>query len=456
MKQIISLLPVFLVVGCQVAQEHSEGLKSQLVIELPEPIYLNQLAPQSLDGSLCYLVNVRASDIKKTSSACFPELGVYTSLLSPGTEIELSIPSGEKREIELWGYHPQAGQTCDSLGLIQLEQAPSILKSDRFYLLGKTAPVDLTRAVETVSLDISVPNPANHYASTHQVSAACPRSEIVSNPPGAVTCPTGYIAVPGVPPLTATSFCVAKYEMKKVGAAGSEVATSQADGKPWVDITRDEAIVMCNELGSNYKLISNAHWQTIARDIATVGWNWSNGVAPSGSLNIGHTNNNNIINPNGAVPAVESDFCFGTQLFAVGETCSATQWHSQRRVHQLSNSEQIWDFSGNVWEWVADDYSSMSISDSVTTGTYNFNLTNLGSFLNKFGPSTALDSETNRIGKITIGNMNDGANEAIVRGGAWDNISFNLAGIFSVSIRKDHPTTTSGIYNGFRCVYEPQ
>jgi hypothetical protein len=60
--------------------------------------------------------------------------------------------------------------------------------------------------------------------------------------------------------------------------------------------------------------------------------------------------------------------------FATGNT-AAGAWNTlgvspaagseQKRTHTLSNDAVIWDFSGSLWHWVSDIYSSLGLSSAI-------------------------------------------------------------------------------------------
>ena len=265
-------------------------------------------------------------------------------------------------------------------------------------------------------------------------------STYVAKPPPGVTiedvsiCPSGYVQVPAMAPYTTQDFCVAKYEMKNVGG----VATSQAAGTPWVNIDRNNARTQCSNLGTGYSLITNAQWQTIARNITEVAANWSGKAVGSGALNRGHSDNS----PASALQASADDTeaCFGTD-----QTCSNTVWHDQRRTHVLSNGEVIWDFAGNVWEWVYDDYNTLGVSPAISSG---WNECNTLSETNRalFCPSNGTWTSAQGIGQIRGGSAG-----AVLRGGRWDGGTY--AGVFLAHL--DHGPTYSSTSVGFRCVFVP-
>jgi hypothetical protein len=254
-------------------------------------------------------------------------------------------------------------------------------------------------------------------------------------------CPNHYIFVSSLSGYTTTDFCVAQYEMKNVNG----VATSQPSGMPWVEISRglnesspSTAWKACRDLGPQYNLISNAQWQTIARHIVNTAYNWSSGVVYSGQLNQGHSDGF----PNHSLSVENtSNACVGT-----GETCSFSQWNEQRRIHILNNGHIIWDFSGNVWEWVLDNNTSDQGTDDYISmlGSGDGRRALYGSSQNCHGFST-----------VPYCGFGYGSTQysggAILRGGGWSNGLYT--GIFSVSLFDGPQESYPAV--GFRCVYTP-
>ncbi len=262
-------------------------------------------------------------------------------------------------------------------------------------------------------------------------------------------CPSNFVAIAPLSPYTTSLFCAAKYEMKNV----SSVATSQPTGTLWVWISQSASITACTNLGAGYDLISNAQWQTIARNIEGVSFNWATGtVGNSGGLSTGHTDGS----PGSGLAAVadDNDSCAGT-----GQTCDLTTWSNQRRVNRLASGSYLWDFAGNLSEWVRDTNStSFGANDFVSIITAASHPTNgsIGGVSNNakyhFGPAgdySALSSAPyGGLGYLYISPASTG----VFRGA--EITSGAMAGMFSGNLTASSSATSGSI--GFRCVWIPQ
>jgi hypothetical protein len=256
------------------------------------------------------------------------------------------------------------------------------------------------------------------------------------NPP-ALSCPANYVLVPGNSSLGTSDFCVMKYEAKN----SSSVATSQSSGTPWVGVLRgvnstiaNSAWNACKSIGPNYDLITNAQWQTIARNIEGVSSNWSNGSSSG----------DNFINRGTGATATaastDQDPCPGSS--ATDCTNGAHADFDKKRTHSLSNGAIIWDIAGNVWEWVQDDLSSnqgasANVSE-LTHPTYD---------LLKWGPSGDHSSKTSAsfyggLGSASLSNPEGG----VLRGGD----SGDSRGIFATYLNIS--LSFAAANTGFRCV----
>jgi hypothetical protein len=304
---------------------------------------------------------------------------------------------------------------------------------------------------------------ATSLTATTPAGALGAKNVVVTNPDGQTgtltggytysipVCPTNYVKVAANATLGTSEFCVAKYEIKN---SGGNIAVSEAQGLPWVDIPRDTsngvtgAIARCQELSTasaKYDLISNAQWQALAREIETaqsspgVYLNWSNNsTSGTNYMNRGHSDNS----PGNALAAsTDNDPCSGT-----GNTNCATSSHAdfnQKRTHTLKSGEIIWDVAGNVYEWVKDNNNASQGSDSyVSTNSW------ISEVRLKFGPEGNYSTNNSgEYGGLGYGRLNSSAG-TVVRGGDWNNDAWT--GVFAAGL---HVGPTLIWYEvGFRCV----
>lgn len=232
--------------------------------------------------------------------------------------------------------------------------------------------------------------------------------------------------------------------------SGSKLGTNRPGLPARGNFSQDTARSTCRNLGPGYALINNAEWLTIAANVANVGGNWSGTTVGSGALNRGHSDNA----PADALAAVTDDNapCTGT-----GQTCSSSTWHDQRRTHKLSNNNVIWDFAGNVWEWL--DFNNYEDKPSplaawaeyttVASSTTMVKTSLVPSTTQKAWWTNTWNGATNGIGQYYAGT--NGTNGALLRGGSWDMNSG--AGVFAANLGAA-PSHTSTNY-GFRCVFRP-
>lgn len=200
-----------------------------------------------------------------------------------------------------------------------------------------------------------VPAGQRAYPSARSVDAAGNVS-IEATGEGFVRCPDGFAYVPpnADPGIETDGFCVSKYEAKIAGIddgnqgwSDAFVAESRASGTPWADVERGYGAIACAAHGMQYTLLSNKRWQAVARNIEGTGANWSGGAVGAGAVNRGHCDGD----PHAPLPAsADDDPCSGTGNPDCADPASP-DW-GQKRTHELSNGEIVWDLAGNVSEHV--------------------------------------------------------------------------------------------------------
>jgi hypothetical protein len=139
---------------------------------------------------------------------------------------------------------------------------------------------------------------------------------------------------------------------------GNYKVVSTAEGAPITFIPEDDGTLTsaksyCQNIGAH--LINNNEWMTIARNVEQVPANWCSqngtncGAAPGAPGKI-LANGHNDSTPNRALPeGPDNEPCFGTTTNG-SNVCGGPT--SQKRTLTLSNGNIIWDFAGNVWQWI--------------------------------------------------------------------------------------------------------
>ena len=289
-----------------------------------------------------------------------------------------------------------------------------------------------------------------------------------------LTCPTGYIKVPGNSLYQTKDFCVAKYEMKAVaisaptvglttpntginGIANNTTATTSANGRaiasvasgyPIANISQITAIDYCANQNtvSGASLITNAEWMTIARNIEAQLSNWTTGTAAStaigtGGLYRGHSDTT----PFGALEAgADNNGYIGT---------GQSGFSIERRTHTLSNGEVIWDLSGNMFEWTNDTIIGVNKPNNSPESFYQqwTAISNFGTLsYDLTRPSNNTWNSTQNMGQYDSGDLTGGP-FAFLRGGDWAGITPGpIAGVFTLSL--DSTPAGANPFIGFRCV----
>ena len=192
--------------------------------------------------------------------------------------------------------------------------------------------------------------------------------------------PAHFVEVAPDPTVgTTEAFWIAKYEMKILGHDDGDVeydeagvAESRPSGIPWQWLNQDQARAECEALGEGFALPTNAEWMTVARSIEANARNWSDGQThPAGAadaqLNVGHTCRKGLLGSDcrtdqfpysgeGLPASIDDDE--GLYGYVPGDyeveapTLDENGWNAYRRTFYLADGQVIWDFAGNVWEWI--------------------------------------------------------------------------------------------------------
>jgi len=305
---------------------------------------------------------------------------------------------------------------------------------------------------------------------------------------GSFGVPLNFIPVPPDSSMgTIDTFFVAKYEMKILGNDNGDVAYDSSfkaecrpSGTPWKNLNQNQACTECEELGDGFSLISTAEWMTIARNIESVGRNWSDNQShplgeTSAKLNVGHTCRKGFLGVDcrtdgtayslEALAASENDSlgCFGYEKGAYEEAAPALNsngWNLYRRTHFLSNGEVIWDFSGNVWDWtdlwVINAVDRPFVGETPSEEWFEINEANPTSTMPAFMFQSANPLVPKTINANGFGRIHPGAADSVsgsaMRGGNYMHGAYNN-GIYAIGMGYGPDADKIICQVGFRCVW---
>lgn len=258
-----------------------------------------------------------------------------------------------------------------------------------------------------------------------------------------------WVAIPGNADYGTSDFCIMKYEAKRVeGAAVSQAElapwTGPSDGDSGPSMTLTDAQTACLAIGggdpaNGYKLVTNDHWMSVGAVLLTVADNWSENSVGDGAIHVGHTE--------GGTTGCQA----GPNYVRVKTNCSTDLDDAigQKRSMLLSNGDEIWDFAGNVWEWIDVSYSEGAKpgpegSDWSEFNTTSFTLSQLIDFI----PQKAIDEEWDSDQGLGMFIRNSSAG-GMIRGGGFDPL-MGAGGMFNAHLQFETSSSTSTI--GFRCV----
>jgi len=221
-----------------------------------------------------------------------------------------------------------------------------------------------------------------------------------------------------------TYFLVMQYQARNNGG----VPQSTGDGLPWTSISQLDAIQKSKDAG--YHLITNWEWMAIARDIEQVPENWTGGAVGSGVIKKG-----NAGNVTGSYNGADPETGILNDLAKL----------------KLSNGEEIYHFSGNVWEWVNAEISLANLPSQATWTTYNTANASPSTYYNAYLPKSEIAPLGSYTDSYAGGAIYYGTNtnnpRAFLRGGGWGNSS--NAGVFAVDLLYAPESTYTSF--GFRC-----
>lgn len=347
------------------------------------------------------------------------------------------------------------------------------------YEVAKTSTNQISMRVKNPELgEIIAINPLNTTVST--TPSSTPTAPIF---PSTTTksCPAGYIAVPGNSIYATNDFCVMKYEAKPVlttnptvgittapltvvdtiaqnaypiGSYTNTIIASVPTGYPLANVNGNtQAEQLCsNNTGngvSGASLINNAEWMTIARNIEAQATNWSGGAFGSGGVWRGHSDSANSANQVKVLEASSND---ADGYFGTGN--SVSNGAEQKRTHTLSTGAVIWDFAGNVNEYIAGTIQGKDqpIGTTPTGGNWRefTSITNWGTLgADAYRSSNSNWNISQNMGQIySDGTSTNTTVYQFIRGGSLH--SDTKSGIFGINL--GFPINRGSDDLSFRCV----
>jgi hypothetical protein len=370
-------------------------------------------------------------------------------------------------------------------------------------------------ATSTYVTGMTLTNGTTYYANIRAVDGAGNYGTISSSNGWqalTVDCTTlgadqNFVKIPANPNVGQfTDFCLGKYEAKasvQVGGAnldngcggsavlcdwanrhppgGTRKPEHRATGTPWVFIQIQEAETECQSIAANVDLPTNAQWMAAARDIESVSSNWRNGSFGVTEVNMGHVFASRAVHiasytNTSALEILNTADPFDRVVTVACDQTTEDCWNL-KRTHTLSSGDIIWDFGGNVDEWIKDYFSmpqAMSAYDGKWAG-YNDNMydtdgleggevyddrfdlagANPSASANrkKFAPSNSTLGHR-AVGGRFVGTyfLNAPAADAMVRGGKWN--SERYGGIYTTYIDTLRRNNNAWMEDGFRCAYQ--
>lgn len=251
-------------------------------------------------------------------------------------------------------------------------------------------------------------------------------------------CPIGFILVPGSgsPWISTPDFCVMQYEASHINLIPF---SHPSKSLPVSTISMTDAQNKCKILGTQYNLITNPEWMTIARNVESIpASNWIGGCMKNGNSGVDSVCGYNKLglDPDGFT-------------------------RNTKAALTLSNGSVIWDFSGNLEEWVLwghyDDYADADAS--------------MAAFVALFGGNTCATENIDDVTAISCPYINSDSFQpmnaksyldsfghfygrsmvpvGLTRGGSYH--SGDYAGAYTIDFGTNYTNAFPDV--GYRCVY---
>lgn len=132
---------------------------------------VRQLSAVPADRVACFGVNVKAPDlIKAPANQCRPDLGIVGGFVPADGVLQLDVPKGLGRVFEVFMYLLPSGVNgpCPQMGM-----GFAAAEMANIYFVGTSDPLNLSKPIEEVTINVSFPGVSQTLASTRGYPASC-------------------------------------------------------------------------------------------------------------------------------------------------------------------------------------------------------------------------------------------------------------------------------------------
>lgn len=162
-----TLMSTFVIAGC--SRPVSKSALSSVSIKIPQA--LGTLGAFPVGRKACFGVSVTADDIKNPDrNSCNPPIGIHAGYVAAGGLLELDVPKGKYRKIELYALILNAGDNgpCPKLG-----PNMSVRQVANTYLVASVPSVNMLDDVTTVEITPDFPGLTNTVAQQQSLASNC-------------------------------------------------------------------------------------------------------------------------------------------------------------------------------------------------------------------------------------------------------------------------------------------
>ncbi len=176
----VLILAALLLVTASCSREAKNSESSTLIFSIPKGDVNSKVgalgAALPANRKACYGVNITANDLPAVNSACSPMTGIVGGFIEEGGKLELNVPSGKARKIDLYIFLQPEGANSPCPGMSA--NLGGINAANTFFS-GSTTK-DLVSKFESVDIALDFPGEANNFVQQLGLPSTCIAS---STPP---------------------------------------------------------------------------------------------------------------------------------------------------------------------------------------------------------------------------------------------------------------------------------